>query len=48
MSCSASNMMTRSKPEPVNVWAVATSKLTRSLTPASAACLRAASIDSAW
>ena len=48
MSWRASNVVTRSKPDPVNPSAGATSKVTRSATPASTARARATSIDSGW
>ena len=48
MSCSASNVVTRSYPVPVNDCAGATSKVTRSLTPAASARARAFAIEPLW
>jgi hypothetical protein len=48
MSCRQSKVAARSYPVPENVDAEATSKPTRSATPASPACLRAISIDPSW
>ncbi len=45
MSCRQSKVPARSYPVPENVAAEDTSKLTRLVTPASPACLRAISID---
>jgi hypothetical protein len=48
MSCRQSKVAARSYPAPEKASAAATSKLTRSPTPASLARLRAISIDPAW